>query len=177
MLSDEVTGSVAVRPKGDVDGECDMEADEKTEKEIEENAVRPKSDMDADAFDEVAEDKHENENGAAAAKNMLETNDEVSKKDEEIRRLIEERRSTSKGEKQRLKDFSKQIRKCIRDKKEKKTRNDSEYSKISKGSRTFQESNLRTEGSSSPRKNEKGENHYTKKGNCQCLWRIPQKTL
>ena len=35
----------------------------------------------------------------------------------EIRRLIEERRTTPKEEKQRSKDVSKQIRKCIRDKK------------------------------------------------------------
>ena len=35
----------------------------------------------------------------------------------EIRRLIKERRTTPKEEKQRSKDVSKQIRKCIRDKK------------------------------------------------------------
>ena len=35
-----------------------------------------------------------------------------------IRRLIEERRTTPKEEKQRLKEVSKQIKKCIRDKKE-----------------------------------------------------------
>ena len=33
----------------------------------------------------------------------------------EIRRLIEERRTTPKEEKQRSKEVSKQIRKCIRD--------------------------------------------------------------
>ena len=36
----------------------------------------------------------------------------------EIRRLIEERRSTPKEEKQRLKEVNKRIKKCIRDKKE-----------------------------------------------------------
>ena len=56
--------------------------------------------------------KHDNGNGK-----ILEVNDEVSKEDVEIRMLIEERWNTSKGEKQRLKDLSKQIRKCIRDKK------------------------------------------------------------
>ena len=42
--------------------------------------------------------------------------EEISKKDAEIRRLIEERRSTPKEEKQRLKEVSKCIEKCIRDK-------------------------------------------------------------
>ena len=39
----------AVRPK------CDIDAEEITDNKIEENAVRPKSDMDAEAFDEVAQ--------------------------------------------------------------------------------------------------------------------------
>ena len=90
----------AVRPK------CDIDAEGMIDNMIEENAVRPKSDMDAEY----------KENGAPAAINILEINDEVSKEDVEIRRHIEERRNTSKVEKQRLKDLSKQIRKCIRDK-------------------------------------------------------------
>ena len=53
--------------------------------------------------------KREEANEAAAAKKTLESNDAVSKEDEKIRRLIEERRSTSKGEKQRLKFLSKPI--------------------------------------------------------------------
>ena len=36
--------------------------------EFEEDAVRPKSDLDAEAFDEDAKKKQERENGAAAAK-------------------------------------------------------------------------------------------------------------
>ena len=47
---------------------------------------------------------------AAAPKKTLESNDAISKEDEGIRRLIGERRSTFKGEKQRLKDLSKQKR-------------------------------------------------------------------
>ena len=47
---------------------------------------------------------------SAAAKEFLD-------KDAEILRLIEERRSTPKEEKQRLKDLSKRIKKCIREKK------------------------------------------------------------
>ena len=48
--------------------------------------------------------------------------DEVSSEDVEIRsrRLIEERRNSATGEKQHLKEVSKQKRKCIRDKKESK---------------------------------------------------------
>ena len=42
---------------------------------------------------------------------------EISRKDEEIRKFTEERRSTPKEEKQRLKELSKCIKKCIRDKK------------------------------------------------------------
>ena len=41
--------------------------------------------------------------------------EEISRKDAEIRRLIEERRSTPKEEKQRLKEVGKCIKKCIRD--------------------------------------------------------------
>ena len=40
---------------------------------------------------------------------------EVSRKDAEIRRLIELRRNTPKEEKQRVKELSKSIKKCIRD--------------------------------------------------------------
>ena len=51
---------------------------------------------------------------SAAAKES----EEFLDKDAEILRLIEERRSTPKEEKQRLKDLSKRIKKCIREKKE-----------------------------------------------------------
>ena len=53
---------------------------------------------------------------AAAAKKTLESNEEISKGDVEIRPLIEERRTTPKEEKQRLEEVSKQ-RNSIRDKK------------------------------------------------------------
>ena len=98
-----------------------MEENETNGKEVENNAVRPKSDMDAEAIDEVANTKYENENGAAAAKNILEVNDEVSNKDVEIRRLVEERINTSKGEKQRLKDLCKQKKMHQRQEKSEKT--------------------------------------------------------
>ena len=51
---------------------------------------------------------------SAAAKE----NEEFLDNDVEILRVIEERRSTPKEEKQRLKDLSKSINKCIREKKE-----------------------------------------------------------
>ena len=62
MFTDEVTSSVAVRPK------CDTEANETNGKEIWNNAVRPKSDMDAEVLEEDAKNEQEHEN-AAAAKN------------------------------------------------------------------------------------------------------------
>ena len=49
--------------------------------------------------------------------------EEISKQDVEIRRFIEERRSTPKEEKQRLKEVSK-LKKCIRDKKRMKRQQD-----------------------------------------------------
>ena len=55
----------------------------------------------------------EEEGGTAAAKET----EEISRKDAEIRRPIEERRSTPKEEKQRLKELSKCTKKCFRDKK------------------------------------------------------------
>ena len=54
--------------------------------------------------------KREEANESVAAKKTLESNDAISKEDQEKRRLIKERRSTSKGEKQRLKDLSKHIK-------------------------------------------------------------------
>ena len=47
-----------------------------------------------------------------------------TKEDVEIRRLIEERRTTPKEERERLKEVSKQIKKCIRDKKRAKRQED-----------------------------------------------------
>ena len=55
--------------------------------------------------------EEESETGAAKE------TEEISRIDAEIRRLIEERRCTPKEEKQRLKEVSKCIKKCIRDKK------------------------------------------------------------
>ena len=58
----------------------------------------------------------------AGAKETHESNEEISKEDVEIRRLIEERRTTPKEEKQRLKEVSKQIKKSSGTRKERKDR-------------------------------------------------------
>ena len=66
--------------------------------------------------------KREETHKAASAKHTIESNDAISKEDVEIRRLIEERRCTSKGEKQRLKDLRKQIKNASGPRKEEKER-------------------------------------------------------
>ena len=60
------------------------------------------------------ESKEMQETTSAAAKKK----DECVDKDVEILRLIEERRRMPKEERQRLKELSKKIKKCIREKKE-----------------------------------------------------------
>ena len=59
-------------------------------------------------YGEDSEDGEE-EGETAAAKET----EEISRKDAEIRRLLEERRCTPEEEKQRLKEVSKCIKKCI----------------------------------------------------------------
>ena len=85
----------AVRHKSDMDAEV-MTA---SEIETENDAVRPKSDMDADVFEEDAKNEQEHVNEAAAAKKTLEVNDEFWEKVVKIRRIVVERRNTSKSEK------------------------------------------------------------------------------
>ena len=65
----------------------------------------------------MMEFKQEETSEAVAATKTPESNEEISKEDVGIRRLIEERRTTPKEEKQRLKEVNKHIRNCIRDKK------------------------------------------------------------
>ena len=75
--------------------------------------VCPKCDDEAAAVDEDVTNKQEkNAHDVAAAKKILEEIEDV-----EIRRLIERRRNTARGERRHLKEVSKQIRKCIKDKK------------------------------------------------------------
>ena len=65
----------------------------------------------------LSEVKKDGEDGEEAAETAAAETEEISRKDAEIRRLIEERRCTPKEEKQRLKEVSKCIKKSIRDKK------------------------------------------------------------
>ena len=68
----------------------------------------------------ASEFKNDNKEASAAAKES----EEFLDKDAEILRLIEERRSTPKEEKQRLKGLSKRIKNCIREKKRMKRQQD-----------------------------------------------------
>ena len=123
------TLEVAVRPK------CDMDAEEPIDNQIETDAVRPKSDMDAEKSAE-----NENENDAVCRT----CDDEAAAVDEDATNKQEMyaqeggniskkytwrtwwgnkwrcRRHVARGEKQHLKEVSKQIRNCIRDKKRSK---------------------------------------------------------
>ena len=117
-LPDEMRDHVAAQVKeiesDAVSPKCNMDAEEMMENKIEEYAVRPKCDVDAESSDVEEKIEQEQVNETAAA------NDEISKKETEIRKFMEERRNISNKEKLRLKDLSKQIRKCIRDKKSNK---------------------------------------------------------
>ena len=94
-----------------------MDAEKLAENGIENDAVCPKCDEEVAAVDEDAtsrQEKNANE-GPAAAKKIIEENDEVTNENVEIKRFIEGRRNTARGQKQHLKEVSKQIRKCTRD--------------------------------------------------------------
>ena len=69
----------------------------------------------SNSLNEVKKDDEdsEEEDGTASERE----NDEISRKDAEIRRLIELRRSTSNEEHERVKELSKSIQKYVRDKK------------------------------------------------------------
>ena len=74
-----------------------------------------KSDMNKDDEDDAAAAKKKNQKHRRHAE--ANENDKAEKEDDEIKRLIEERRSIAEGDKQRLKEVSKKIKKCIRDNK------------------------------------------------------------
>ena len=79
----------------------------------------------------MMEFKQEQTNEAAAAKKTLESNEEISKEDVEIGRLIEERRTTTQ------RGVSKQIKNASGTRQEQTDRKrNNEYSKTSKGLRT-----------------------------------------
>ena len=144
----------AVRPKRD------MDAEKSAETEIESDAVHPKCDGEAAAVDEDAANKQEQKANDGAARKILEENDEVTNEYVEIRRLIEERRNTARGDKQHLKEVSKQIRETRKGKKDKKRFK--EYSKNPKESRTYPALNQR--GRECLFQNDKGETITSRKG-------------
>ena len=102
---------VAVRPKCDMDAESpiveavrpkiDMDTEKSAEIAKENDAVCPKCDEEATIVDWDAASKREKKanDRAAAAKKILEENDEVTSEDEQIGRLIEESRNIARGEK------------------------------------------------------------------------------
>ena len=149
MLTDEVTGPFAVRPRSDLVAEgqfvikleennavrpksdmdadqmtdkeieiendevrrtCDIDAEEMTDNKIKENAVRPKGGIDAEAFDEVANNKNQNENGAAAAKKILEVNETTIERFEHTVKKMHQRQQTNK----KTRTYSKNTRRLQR---------------------------------------------------------------
>ena len=124
--------------------------------------------------DEDSEDGEE-EDGTAAVRE----NDEISRKDVEIRRLIELRRSTLKEEKQRVKELSKSTKKCIRDKEksEKTTRNPKNSRRLQRCQQHPKNQTCKEEWSLRRlRMKEEKSSHHIKKDR-QCLRWILQKTL
>ena len=104
------------------------------------------------------ESKEMQETTSAAAKKK----DECVDKDVEILRLIEERRKMPKEERQRLKELSKEIKKCIKEKKGMKIHQDIErILEEFKGVRNIPR--IKTD-------------HLSKR-NSRYFWRILQKTL
>ena len=68
----------------------------------------------------ASEFKNDNKESQVTTSAAAKESEEFLDKDAEILRLIEERRSTPKEEKQRLKDLSKSIKKCTREKRMKR---------------------------------------------------------
>ena len=128
VLTDDVIGlcdcSNASALEDAVRSKSDMDEEKLAESEIENDEVCPKCDDEGAAVDEDATNKQENNanEGVAAAKKILEENDEF----------------TNEGEKQHLKEVSKQLTKCIRDKKRY-----NEFLKSSEVSRTYPALNQR----------------------------------
>ena len=66
----------------------------------------------------ASEFKNDNKEARVTASAAAKVSEDFPNKFAEILRLVEERRNTPKGEKHKLKDVSKCIKRCIRDKKE-----------------------------------------------------------
>ena len=63
--------------------------------------------------------------------------EKIKEGDDEIRRLIEERRRITKGDRHQLREVSKRIKKCIRDRKEQKDKNIQRILKEFRGHQTI----------------------------------------
>ena len=115
------------------------------------------------------------ETTSAAAKKKEECVD----KDAEILRLIEERRSMPKEEKQRLKDLSKNLKKCIGEKKknEKTARRWKNPWRVQRCPKYSENQNSKEESFHHINKERKRWMHHFSKRNRRYLWRILQKTL
>ena len=119
----------------------------------------------------MMEFKQEETSEAAAATKTLESNEKLSQEDVESRRLIAKRRTTPKEETQRLKEVSKQRRKCIRDKKRAKRQEE-----IQRILEDF-EGIKKIPGIKSAKrrvpitkiKERERRSHYVTEGTCQCL--------
>ena len=72
----------------------------------------------------VSEIKNDNKEAHVTTSAAAKESDEFLDKDAEILRLIKERRSTPKEKKQRIKDLSKRLKKCVRERKRMKRQQD-----------------------------------------------------
>ena len=107
------------------------------------------------------------------SKSQENKNEKTSEGDEEIRRLVEERRNTTKDEKHKLKELSKRIKKCIRERKRaKRQKTYNRFLKNSEASKEYHAKHLRKmKRTLIPKvKNDKGETIMSRKGIAKRLW-------
>ena len=101
-----------------------------------------------------------------------ENNEKTSEGDDEIRRLVEERRNTAKGEKHKLKDFEQEDQKMYQGKKKNKTtRNDTTDSGIIERHQKNIMNKFWKDMNAFPKceKRHRRDNH-NQTSNCKCLW-------
>ena len=94
--------------------------DRNTEKHLAARLPHPGEEAGSIAFhssSNTSEIRNDNDEARATASAAAKVSEDMSVKDAEILRLIEERRNTPKGDKHKLKDVSKCKKRCIRDKK------------------------------------------------------------
>ena len=118
---------------------------------------------------EIRNDNNESRATEAAAAKVSE---DTLVKDAEILRL-EERRNTPKGEKHKLKDVSKCIKRCIREKKRMKRQMD--IQRILEDFKGLRNKISKEESTHHKDKKRERRMHHISERNCRCLWRILQK--